>query len=165
MAENIHLLVFRPEEKLAWKFMPELLERIASFHRLVPEATMDHRALAVSLTQHFVCSSPLLAGLGFIQEDPETENLSLVGHIVWQIQESYGEKSLVVLQYALDKGVPRETHKEGMAILDSVARAQECGAIVAACPSEAIARIHRVYHGFERHATLMRRPVEVQNGR
>lgn len=163
--EKPAVMVFRPEDKHAWQLMPELLERIIRFPELVPEAEMDHVALARSFTQHFVCGSPALAALGVVPTSNGERQPRLIGHILWEIQESYGDKSLVVLQYVLDKGVPRETHQEGMRVLEEVGKANGCSSLIAACPSEAVARVHRMYHGFERYATLMRRRLEVKDGR
>jgi hypothetical protein len=143
--------------------------RLLKFHKTVPEAHSrlrdlipriyafadeldsgaDGNTLILRLLMHFYAEVPEIFGLGIMRGD------ELVGHLLVQFEDYYGCKNMTVLQYQLDEATPRAFHREAFEELLEIGHLFGADNLVAVCPTEKVERIHKIFHGMQRYATLM----------
>jgi len=148
------VILMNPAHKKCWGLVPDIMTRIARF-AAEQDSETDGPMVARSWVQHFVCASEEMFVLAFVDLDEE----EVFGHILAQRQESFGAVSVFVMQYQLDRPIGRKLRSLGMDLLEAIARRLGARKIVALCENPAVARAHRVYHGFEDWGTVVRRRV------
>ncbi len=137
------------EEELADHYMPALVDRVFAFCEMDDAAANPNQLVHMIYAHYFSDKPSTLFGLAFIKD------AEMVGHFLVQIEQFYGTTNMTVLQYSLDEPAPRDVHKRIYTEIQDIARA--CGAknLLGICPNPKIERIHRIFHGMKRYATIM----------
>jgi hypothetical protein len=134
--------------------MPEACERIGRFCQQVA-ADVPAELLVETLWHNFIAANPLMiAFLGL-------EDSGVVGHCLVDIESWAGstEKFATVLQFQLDRPVPRSEMQRCYAQLVRWALSHDATQLQALASNERTARLFRQRYGFATHRILMRRPL------
>jgi hypothetical protein len=142
------LLKFHRAVPEAHQRMRELIRRVYAFIDKL-DSGADGNQMVQLLLAHFATDKPLLFGIGVIHDD------TLVGHILMQLENYYGCTNMTVLQYELDESPPLAFHRESFGELLDIGQIVGARNLVAVCPDERVERLHRIFHGMKRYATLM----------
>lgn len=142
------LLKFHKDVPEAHERMEDLIKRIYAFVRVL-DSGADGNMLVSHLLTHFQAELPVLFALGIIHDD------KLVGHLLIQFENYYGCTNMTILQYKIDEATPRAFHKEAFDQLVEIGHFAKANNMVAVCPDEKVERLHKIFHGMQRYATLM----------
>lgn len=142
------LLRFHHSVPEAHERMRELVQRIYAFIDKL-DSGADGNQMVQLLLAHFATDRPLLFGIGVIHDE------KMVGHLLMQFENYYGCTNMTVLQYELDESPPRAFHRESFDELVEIGRLVGARNLVAVCPDERVERLHRIFHGMRRYASLM----------
>jgi hypothetical protein len=148
MGDNWRLLKFHKDVPEAHERVKELIPRIYTFIEAL-DSGADPNILVQHFLTHFTADLPRLFALGIIHDD------RLVGHLLIQFEEYYGCTNMTVLQYQIDEATPRAFHKEAFEELVKIGHFARANNMVAVCPDEKVERLHKIFHGMQRYATLM----------
>ena len=140
---RFHKLVAEAHER-----MRELIPRIYKFVDDL-DSGADPNKLVQNLLTHFESDFPNLFALGIMHND------RLVGHLVIQFENYYGCTNMTVIQYQLDEPPPRSFHQQAFEELLTIGDLVNARNLVAVCPDERVERLHKIFHGMKRYATLM----------
>lgn len=152
------VFLFRPDDARSWIYFPALAERIQRFCKEV-DSEMDPDALCATLAQYHAAGNPEVMAFGFLDDD----NM-LVGHGVTQVQDSYGTRAILVMQYSLDKAMPKEVRDRSMELLRTLAKTVGAEIIAAVVRKDSLERAWKRYHGAERYGVILRIPVDTPRG-
>jgi hypothetical protein len=152
-SDEWRLLRFHKSNPEAHERMRELLKRVYFFVDEL-DSGADPNMLAQHILTHFTADLPLLFGLGVIHDD------RLVGHLLIQFEEYYGCRNMTILQYQLDEAPPRAFHRESFEELIEIGGYANARNMVAVCQDEKVERLHKIFHGMKRYATLMTLDLE-----
>lgn len=147
------LLRFHKTVPEAHERMREFIERVYVFVDEL-DSGADPNMLVQHILTHFTADLPLLFGLGVICDD------RLVGHMLIQFEEYYGCRNMTVLQYKVDETAPRAFHTESFEAICDIGHFANARNLVAVCQDEKIERVHKIFHGMQRYATLMTLDLE-----
>jgi hypothetical protein len=148
MAQWLFLPMTR-DDKLADKLMPSLVDRVFDFCDLEDAAANPNILVHMIYGHYFSATRAKLFGIGIVKDGV------MVGHFLVQLEDFYGTANMTVLQYSLDESPPREFRDQVLWDLRDLAR--KCGAqnLCGVCPDEKVERLHRVFHGMKKFATIM----------
>lgn len=159
MADSWRLLKFHKDVPEAHTRLREMIPRIYTFVDAL-DSGADANMLVQHFLTHFTADLPALFGLGIIHND------RLVGHLLIQFENYYGCTNMTILQYQVDEATPRAFHAEAFAQLCEIGHFAKANNLVAVCPDEKVERLHKIFHGMQRYATLMTLDLtEVRRGK
>lgn len=159
MGDEWRLLRFHRTVPEAHKRVREMIPRIYTFADDL-DSGADGNLLVLNFLTHFQTELPKLFGLGVLCND------ELIGHLLIQFEEYYGCTNMTVLQYQVDKTAPRAFHASSWEEVLEIADFAGANNIVGICPDEKVERLHKIFHGMKRYATLMTLDLdEIRRGR
>ena len=154
-SDEWRLLRFHKNVPEAHERMRELIQRIYTFVDEL-DSGADPNMLISHVLVHFQADLPLLFALGVIHDD------RLVGHLLIQFEDYYGCRNMTVLQYKVDETAPRSFHRESFEEILEIGHFANARNLVAVCQDEKIERVHKIFHGMSRYATLMTLDLEAR---
>lgn len=153
------VLRFHKDVPEAHTRLREIIPRIYDFAAEL-DSGADGNQLVYNFLQHFKTPLPRLFALAPLLDD------KIVGHLLIQFEDYYGCINMTVIQYQLDVAPPRWFHKQSWEEILEIADIAGANNLVAICPDEKIERLHKIFHGMKRYATLMTLDLdEIRRGR
>lgn len=133
--------------------MPDAMRRIVRFCSQYSEDDPTGGDLCRSLVNSFVADDPPVMAVLLMQDD------TVVGHLLLSLDKWLQQQVLSLVQFQLDRPLPRDFVKRELAGVEEWGRLHGCAKVQAFAISEKLARAYRVFHGFGYYATIVRKPL------
>jgi len=137
----------------SWGYVPDVLSRIETF---IKEIGSDYpvKQMQGLFLQSLIADEPAVKVMVALDE-----NGAVVGHLIGALEQRFGYYYLAIMQYSLDRSVPRELLKDAFDAMCEWARKYGITEVYLTTIDEKRVRMFRQFWGFELHRFTMKRAI------